>query len=325
MNFIIPDDYDRAYEESPHLARLEPHGEVRVYRDPPKDEATLIDRLRPAEVIIPIRERTPLTAERIAQLPKLKLISMTGTGVASIDLQAATSRGVLVTNTPGTSVPAVVELTFGLMLSLVRQIPAIDGRIRHGQWPELVGSELHGKTLGIVGLGVIGSAVTRVAGAFGMSVLAWGRTLTPERARTHGAAYVPLPELMARADFVSAHLRSIPATRGLVSRELIGLMKPSAYLINTARAAIVDEDALWDALKSGRLAGAGLDVFGQEPLSAGHRWAELPNVVVTSHRGWVTRETLDRFMARAVENVLAFLAGRPANVVNPDALTARRS
>lgn len=325
MKVIIPDDYDRVYEACPNLARLQPHAKVRIYASPPGDEAALVARLRPADVIIPIRERTPLTAQRLARLPNLKLISMTGTGVASIDLAAATARGVLVTNTPGSSVPAVAELTFGLMLSLARQIPVVDGWIRHGRWLELVGAELHGKTLGILGLGAIGSAVARLAQAFGMTVLAWGPTLTPERARSHGATYLPLADLMSLADFVSVHLRSVPATRGLVSKDLIARMKPSAYLINTARAAIVDEDALWKALKSGRIAGAGLDVFGQEPLRRGHRWAEFPNVVLTSHRGWVTRETLDRFMAAAVENVLAFLDGRPQNVVNPDALAARKT
>jgi phosphoglycerate dehydrogenase-like enzyme len=157
-----------------------------------------------------------------------------------------------------------------------------------------------------------------------MTVLAWGRTLTQERAQSHGATSTPLRDLMATADFVSVHVRSLPATRGLVSRELIGLMKASAYLINTARAAIVDEDALWEALKSGRIAGAGLDVFGEEPLPAGHRWADLANVVLVSHRGWVTRETLDRFMAVAVENVLAFLAGNPTNMVNAEVMSARR-
>jgi phosphoglycerate dehydrogenase-like enzyme len=324
VNFVVPDDYDDVYVDSPHLKRLARHGDVRVHTDPPNGEGELIERLGPAEVVLPIRERTPFTAERLAQLPNLRLISMTGTGVASIDLAAATRQGVLVTNTPGTSVPAVVELTFGLMISLARQIPSIDGRIRHGQWPQVVGSELHGKTLGIVGLGAIGSAVARVAHAFGMTVLAWGRTLTQERAWSHGATSAPLRDLMATADFVSVHLRSLPATKGLVSRELIRLMKPSAYLINTARAAILDEDALWEALKSARIAGAGLDVFGQEPLPPGHRWADLPNVVLLSHRGWVTRETLDRFMAVAVQNALAFLAGNPTNMVNPEVMTARR-
>lgn len=320
MNFVIPDDYDQVYLGSPHVERLLPHGKVQVYTDPPRDESELIERLRPAEVVIPIRERTPFTAERLLKLPILRLISMTGTGVASIDLKTATVRRVVVTNTPGTSVPAVVELTFGLMIALCRRLPAIDRGIREGGWPQHVGSELSGKTLGIIGLGAIGSRVAEVAQAFGMEVCAWSPRLTADRARRHGVASLPLPDLMARADFVSVHVRSLPATKGLVSRELIGLMKPGAVFVNTARAAIVDEDALWEALSAGRLAGAGLDVFGQEPLPANHRWAGLPNVVLTSHRGWVTRETLDRFMGGAVENALAFLAGRPVNVVNPDAL-----
>jgi phosphoglycerate dehydrogenase-like enzyme len=147
-----------------------------------------------------------------------------------------------------------------------------------------------------------------------------------ERLAPHGRVevYTDPPrdegELMARSDFVSIHIRSLPATKGLITRDLIGLMKPGAFLINTARAAIVDEDALWEALSAGRLAGAGLDVFGEEPLPTNHRWAALSNLVLTSHRGWVTRETLDRFMGAAVENTLAFLAGRPVNVVNPEAL-----
>ena len=320
MNFVIPDDYDQAYLGSPHVERLIPHGKVQVYTDPPRDEGELIERLRPAEVVIPIRERTPFTAERLLKLPSLRLISMTGTGVASIDLKTATVRRVVVTNTPGTSVPAVVELTFGLMIGLCRRLPAIDREIREGGWPRHVGSELSGKSLGIIGLGAIGSRVAEVAQAFGMEVCAWSPRLTADRARRHGVTPLPLAVLMARADFVSVHVRSLPATKGLVTRELIGLMKPGACFINTARAAIVDEDALWEALSAGRLAGAGLDVFGQEPLPENHRWAGLPNVVLTSHRGWVTRETLDRFMAGAVENALAFLAGRPTNIVNPEAL-----
>ena len=320
MDFVIPDDYDQAYLGSPHVERLIPHGKVQVYTDPPRDEGELVERLRPAEVVIPIRERTPFTAERLLKLPSLRLISMTGTGVASIDLKTATVRRVVVTNTPGTSVPAVVELTFGLMIGLCRRLPAIDREIREGGWPRHVGSELSGKSLGIIGLGAIGSRVAEVAQAFGMEVCAWSPRLTADRARRHGVTPLPLAVLMARADFVLVHVRSLPATKGLVTRELIGLMKPGACFINTARAAIVDEDALWEALTAGRLAGAGLDVFGQEPLPQSHRWAGLPNVVLTSHRGWVTRETLDRFMAGAVENALAFLAGRPTNIVNPEAL-----
>ena len=320
LNFVVPDDYDKAYLGCHHLEQLMPHGRVQVYTDPPWGEGELLERLRPAEIVIPIRERTTFTADRLVKLPRLRLISMTGTGVASIDIKAATARRILVTNTPGTSVPAVVELTFGLMIALCRRLPAIDRGIRQGHWPQHVGTELSGKALGVAGLGAIGSRVAEVARVFGMEVFAWSPRLAADRARQHGATPLPLRGLMAHADFVSIHIRSLPATKGLITRDLIGLMKPGAFFINTARAAIVDEDALWEALSAGRLAGAGLDVFGEEPLPANHRWAALPNVVLSSHRGWVTRETLDRFMGTAVDNALAFLAGRPVNVVNPEAL-----
>lgn len=317
---VVPDDYDRAYVASPHLDRLRVRGEVRIYTDSPGDEAELRSRLAPARVLIPIRERTPLTAALLTALPELRLISMTGTGVSSIDVAAATARGILVTNTPAMSVPAVAELTFGLALALFRRIPAIDGWIRHGAWPQDLGRELAGKRLGLVGFGAIGHRVAELGRAFGMTVAAWSRRLTDDAARAAGVIPLALPELMATSDVVSIHVRSTPETRGLVSRELIERMKPSAVFINTARAAVVDEDALHAALAAGRIAGAGLDVFGEEPLPTDHRWATLPSVVLTSHRGWTTRETLDRFMAEAVENVLAYLDGRARHVVNPEAL-----
>ncbi|HLE45083.1 MAG TPA: D-2-hydroxyacid dehydrogenase family protein [Methylomirabilota bacterium] len=318
--FVVPDDHDRAYVASPHLERLRPHGKVRVHTEPPRDEADLLARLAPATVLIPIRERTPVTAARLAAMPALRLISMTGTGVASLDVAAATARGVLITNTPGTSVPAVVELTFGLAIALLRQIPSVDGGIRHGRWPQPIGRELYGKTLGVVGFGAIGRRVADLGGAFGMTVIAWSRSLDPGTARAAGVEAVSLPGLMAAADVVSIHVRATPETRGLVSRALIARMKPGAVLINTARAAIVDEDALHAALVAGRIGGAGLDVFGEEPLPADHRWGRLEHVVLTSHRGWTTQETLDRFMAGAVDNALAFLAGAPRNAVNPAVL-----
>jgi phosphoglycerate dehydrogenase-like enzyme len=318
--FIVPDDYDRFYTASPHLERLRQRGEVRVYSERPGGEALLLERLRPARVIIPIRERTPLTAARLAALPELKLISMTGTGVASLDVAAATRRGIVVTNTPATSVPAVAELTFGLAIALLRNLPAIDGWIRHGEWSQHLGRELYSKTLGIVGLGEIGRRVGQIGRAFGMRVTAWSRSLMAEAAHDLGVVALPLPELMQEADVVSIHLRLAAKTRGLVGRELIAAMRPGAILINTARAAIVDEDALYEALAARRIAGAGLDVFGEEPLPPGHRWAALDNVVLTSHRGWTTRETLDRFMGEAVDNTLAWLDGKPRNVVNPEIL-----
>jgi phosphoglycerate dehydrogenase-like enzyme len=271
-------------------------------------------------VLIPIRERTPLTAARLAALPRLRLISMTGTGVASVDVKAATARGIAVTNTPGTSVPAVAELTFGLAIALYRRIPAIDGWMRHGQWPQQVGRELFDKTLGVVGFGAIGRRVAELGRAFGMRVLGWSRSLTPESAGRAGVTWAALRDLMAASDVVTIHVRAAPETRGLVGRDLIARMRSEAILINTSRASIVDEDALHAALVEGRIGGAGLDVFGEEPLPADHRWSRLDNVVLTSHRGWTTRETLDRFMGAAVDNALAFLDGAPRHVINPEAL-----
>lgn len=320
MEIIVPDDYDRVYTDHPAIARLRDRGSVKVFNDPPTSEDALITRLAPAEVLIPIRERTPFTADRFARLPALRHIAMTGTGVASIDLKAATARKILVTNTPRQSISAVAELTFGLLFSLLREIPMLDREIRAGRWPEPVGRELAGKVMGILGLGEIGERVASLARAFGMEVMAWGPTLTRERAQAHNVSYVPLDDLLSRADVVSLHLRVAPATKNILSRERLAVMKPSAYLINTARSALVDEEALWEALRDRRLAGAGLDVFGQEPLPSGHRWAQLPNVVLTTHRGFVTRETMSRFLEVAVDNVIAWLDGRPQNVVNQDLL-----
>jgi phosphoglycerate dehydrogenase-like enzyme len=320
MEIIVPDDYDRVYTDHPALARLRSRGTVRIFNDLPASEDALIARIAPAEVLIPIRERTPLTEERFARLPALRHIAMTGTGVASIDLKAATTRKILVTNTPRQSISAVAELTFGLLFSLLREIPILDREIRAGKWPEPIGRELAGKVMGILGLGEIGERVASLAQAFGMEVIAWGPTLTRERAQAHGVSYVPLEDLLSRADVVSLHLRVVPATKGVISKERLALLRPNAYLINTARAALVDEAAVWEALRDRRLAGAGLDVFGQEPLPSGHRWAQLPNVVLTSHRGFVTRETMNRFLEVAVENVIAWLDGRPQNVVNQEVL-----
>lgn len=320
---VVPDDYDSFYTASPHLERLRARGEVRVYTTPPTGDDELIGRLGPARIVIPIRERTPLTAARLAALPELRLISMTGTGVASLDVAAATARGVLITNTPATSVSAVAELTFGLAIALLRNIPSIDGWIRHGRWPQHLGRELHGRTLGIVGLGVIGRSVARIGQAFGMRVLAWSRSLTAEAARRLDVIPRSLPELMRGADIVSLHVRASAETRGLISRELIAAMKPGALLINTARASVVDEDALYAALSEGRLGGAGLDVFGEEPLPPGHRWGKLDNVVLTSHRGFTTHETLERFMGVAVDNAIAWLDGTPQHVVNRELLPPR--
>ncbi|MBI2369251.1 MAG: D-2-hydroxyacid dehydrogenase family protein [Deltaproteobacteria bacterium] len=324
MKIVIPDDFDRSYQGNPDVERLRRVGEVGIYTTRPEGRAAMLDRLRGADIIVGIRERTLLDAEALGELLQLQMVSVTGTGVPHIDLNAATKQGIVVTNTPGESAPSVAELTFGLMIGLSRQLPAIDREIRQGGWPEWVGHDLYEKRLGVVGLGEIGEKVARLGQAFGMDVVAWGPTLTDERARRHGVAFVTKSTLFATSDYVTVHLRLAEETRRLITARELALMKPSAYFINTARAAVVDNAALLGALREGRIAGAALDVHEQEPLPADSPWRQLDNVVLVSHRGWLTHETLGRFMRSAVDNVLNFLHGKPTNVVNEEVLLSHQ-
>jgi phosphoglycerate dehydrogenase-like enzyme len=234
---------------------------------------------------------------------------------------AATGHGILVTETGG-SPQSAVELTIGLMLAVVRRIPQEERALRGGAWQTGVGTELAGKTLGVIGLGRIGSRVAAFGQLMGMRLLAWGPTLTADRARAAGATHVPLETLLAESDVVTLHPRLSDLTRGLLTARHLALMKPTAYLVNTARGPIVDEAALVDALRHGRIAGAALDVFDVEPLPAGHPLPALDNVVVTPHIGFVTRETYDILFREAVDNIAAYLDGKlPDRTLNPDVLT----
>jgi phosphoglycerate dehydrogenase-like enzyme len=282
-------------------------------------------RLRPAEVIVTIRARTAFDAALLAELPNLKVIAVTGTGYNQIDVDAATARGILVCNSPGRSSQSVAELTMALLLAALRHIPRADQAVRRGDWSDpwatLQGRDLSGKTLGILGLGNIGPIVARLGLAFGMRVLAWSQNLTLERAALAGAELAVLDELLAESDVVSIHLRLSPRTRGLLDDRRLERMRPGAVLVNTSRGEIVEEGALIAALREGRLS-AGLDVFNQEPLPVSHPLASLPNVVLAPHIGSVTEESSRRWVEGAVENVAAYASGRPANVVNKNALDA---
>jgi len=223
---------------------------------------------------------------------------------------------VTVTNTPGVGAPSDAELTIALMLAVTRAIPLSDSRVRQGVWQHVEGPELEGKTLGLLGLGAIGSRVARIAGGLGMRVIAWSFTPDPERARSLNVELVDRDEVFKRADVVSVHLRNTPEVRGLVGARELALMRPNAYLINSARGALVDADALAQALRLGKLAGAGLDVFTQEPLPPdANPFRDMPNVVLTPHLGAVTREANARSRAMPVDNIIAFLEGRPEHVV----------
>jgi phosphoglycerate dehydrogenase-like enzyme len=324
VKIVVPDDYNDVYGAAPALAALRERAEARVYTTPWGSLDELVERLRDAEIVVANRERIPLRAELFDRLPRLELVAQTGGGGGHLDLEAATERGILVAGTPG-SAQSTAELTVGLMVAAMRRIPYGDAELRAGRWSQVVGRELGGKRLGVIGLGRIGGQVARVCQALGMSVGAWGPTLTPERALAAGAEYRPLEELLGEADVVTVHLRLSPTSRGLLDRAKLALMKPSALFVNTARAALVDEAALVEMLRDGRLWGAALDVFSVEPLPPDHPLLGLPNVVLTPHVGWVSEGSYALFLEGVVENILAYLDGRPVpRPLNREALEHRR-
>ena len=292
---------------------------VQVFRDHVLDEMVLAKRLADFEVVTLMRERTPFGRGLLKRLPNLRLLVTTGGRNGSIDLDAATELGVLVCATEGLGYPAA-ELTWGLILALLRDIPREDAAARQGRWQSTVGVGLRGKVLGILGLGRLGSQVATVGGAFGMSLIAWSQNLTAERAAEFGATLVTREEIFARSDILSIHLQLSDRTRGLVGRRELGLMKPTAYLINTSRGPIIDETALLQALRSRSIAGAGLDVFDREPLPADHPLSLLDNTVLTPHLGFVTREGYRVFYGGTVEDIAAYLRGEPIRVLNPTVL-----
>lgn len=308
---VIPDDYPPVLGPSSALKKLSEFAEVERYDSLPGSEAGLIDRIRDAEIVINIRSSSRFSATVFESCPRLELVSLWGTGIDNVDLAAAAARGVTVTNTPGVSAPSVAEHALALMLAAARNIPAHDAEVRAGKWPRGGGVELRGKTLGIIGLGAIGRRFAELGAGIGMRVIAW--TLHPKPAP--GIELVPLDQLLRESDVVSVHVRLSPETRGMIGAREFSMMKPTAIFVNTARGAIVDEQALLDALKQRRIAGAGLDVFTVEPLSPGQAFADLPNVVLTPHSAGVTPEAVEAGLHMAVDNVKAFLDGRPQHVV----------
>ena len=288
--------------------------EVVVFKDHLADEDALATRLADFDIIMALRERTPFPRPLLERLPKLKLLITAGMRNASIDMKAAAERGILVCGTYGLPYPTA-ELAWGLILSLARRIPAEDRATREGRWQTSLGLGLNGKTLGVIGLGTLGSRVARVGRAFEMEVLAWSQNLTAERATAAEAMLVAKNDLLARSDFVSIHLVLSERTRGLIGARELGLMKRNAYLVNTSRGPIVDEAALIRALSDGTIAGAGLDVFDEEPLPLDHPFRRLPNIVITPHLGYVTEETYRIFYGQAVEDIKAFLRDEPVRLL----------
>ena len=312
----ILDDYQGVALRMADWSSLPADAEVVVFRDHLADPDAVAARLHDFDVVMAMRERTPFPRSLLTRLPRLRLLVTAGMRNAAIDLRAAAERGVLVCGTAGLPYPTA-ELTWGLILSLVRCIPREDRATREGRWQETVGLGLNGKILGVLGLGTLGSRVARVGRAFEMPVLAWSQNLTAERAAQAGATLVGRDELLARSDVVAIHLVLSERTRGLIGARELALMKPSAHLVNTSRGPIVDEAALVHALREGTVAGAGLDVFDEEPLPPDHPFRLLPNTVITPHLGYVTDETYRIFYGQALEDVQAYLRGEPTRVLRP--------
>lgn len=307
-SIVIPDDQPVVMGNS---AAYKKWRTVTYYDTLPGSEDALLERIRGFEVVINIRSSTKFTERVFAESPSLRMLSIWGTGTDNVDLAAAKRHGVTVTNTPGVAAVSIAEHSLMLTLAVARRIVAMHQQVVAGGWPRGQSVQLRGKTLGIIGLGAIGRAFARLGEAIGMRVIAW--TMHPNPAL--GFALVELDELLRESDVVSMHLRQSPQTIGFLGARELGMMKPSAILINTARGPIIDEAALIAALRERRIAGAGLDVFDVEPLPAGHALTSLDNVVLTPHNAGVTPEVLEAGLALALENVDGFLNGVPRNVV----------
>lgn len=309
------DDYQDVALHMADWQSLPADVDVQAFRDHLSDEDALAERLQHIDIVMAMRERTPFQRSLLERLPNLKLLITAGMRNASIDLQAASDCGVTVCGTGGLGYPTA-ELTWGLILSLMRRIPREDQATRNGQWQVTTGLGLHGKTLGLLGLGRLGSQVATVGKAFNMNLIAWSQNLTSERAAEYGATRVSKDDLVSQADILSIHLILSDRTRGLIGARELGLMKPTAYLVNTSRGPIVDEPALIQALEHHTIAGAGLDVFDVEPLPLDHPFRRLDNIVITPHIGYVTDETYRVFYGDALEDMQAFLKGEPIRVIN---------
>ena len=315
MRIVVPDDNPPAMAGTAALERLRRTGEVHVYDSDATDPAILAERLREADVAVNIRGRTRFTAEVLRGAPRLRLISIWGTGTDNVDLAAAAAQGITVTNTPGANAVAVAEHTVALMLAVAKQLVPADSGVRQGGWPRNLVPQVRGKRLGILGTGLIGREVAAMGQGIGLEVVAW--TYHPDQALAArlGFRYVECDELLRSADIVSMHLRATPEAHHFLSRDRLALLKPSAILVNTGRGSLVDEAALVERLREGRIAGAGLDVFEAEPLPPGHPLTSLPAVLLTPHCAGMTPEVIQNGLAMAVENIENFLRGNPTHVV----------
>lgn len=312
---VVPDDEPPVLAGTVEEERLRQLGKVRICDSRALSDEELLNRVADSDIVLNIRATSVFGRNVMKNCPRLKLISIYGVGYDNIDMRAASELDITITNTPGYSAVAVSEMSLSLMLAVARRIAQNDRIIRAGGWAQGYSSQLYGKTLGVIGTGSVGQRMVQLGKSIGMKVIAWTLNPTPERATQYGVEFVTLDELMRQSDVVSIHVLGLPQTNNLIGKHELMLMKPTAILINTARGSIVNEQALVEALKNGVIAGAGLDVFADEPLPLDHPLRSIENVVLSPHTASMVAEATLAGLAMAVDNVINFLQGHTTNVV----------
>jgi len=318
LRVAVLDDFEKISDTVPAYERLKARADVTILRQRLDTSEKLVAGLKDFNVLLLMRERTSFSEKEYGQLPNLKFIAQTGHTGRHLDLPAATKFGIAVSGTPSDSGTTTKELTIGLILALLRKIPQVNQRMREEVWPAITGRMLEGKTAGVLGLGRIGGEVARILKVFNARVLAYSRTLTPEKAAAAGAECVSQETLLQESDIVTIHIPLNAHTRGTIGEKEFALMKPGAILVNTARGPIVSEPALIKALERGQLGGVGLDVYDIEPLPLDHPLRRFDNAILMSHRGYATQEILSERYEQAMENILKFIDGKALNFLNPE-------
>ncbi len=317
---VVPDDFPPALAGTKAEEKLKALGDISLHSSKARDQEELVERLKNAEAAVNIRAYSHFTRDVLTSCPHLRLISIWGSGTDNVDLVGARELGVTVTNTPGANALSVAEHTITILLSLARQIPFLDREVRAGNWPRVEMVQLSGKVIGLLGLGAVGKCVASMARGLDMQVIAWTLRPSRERAKRSHVQFVSKEELLKHSDVVSLHLRLSDETRGFLKREDFARMKPTAFFVNTARAGLIEPEALYDALRTKKIAGAALDTYDQEPLSPGDPLTSLPNLVLTPHNAGMTPEAMLTGLMMAVENVEAFLTGKK---VKPSCLVVK--
>jgi len=315
VKMVVPGDDPVCIAGSPHLDRLKPYGDVKIFTDRPKTSDEKVERAKDVDILINTRGAVTWGAEEFPKLPKLKMIATLSIGTDMFDLTAAKEMGIVICNQPGRTAPVVAEHIFGLMFASAKRAAFFTAGLKAGKWLRMDNVMLQGKTLGIIGTGHIGAEMARLGLAIGMKVIAWTYHPTPEREHELGFTFVELDELLQKADVVSLHVKLTDDSRGMIGEKELAMMKPGAILVNGARGPILNTPALVDALNSGHLGGAGIDVYDQEPLPTDHPLLSCEQVVLTPHCADMTPEGVDLLNSGAVDNVIAFLEGRPQNRV----------